>query len=57
MQNFAWCAKFMFSLALQHLVSQGLQNFAQGVKFLLFSLALYPAAGAPLGISHAMRNC
>ena len=31
--------------------------FALPYLFLLFSLALYPAAGAPLGISHAMRNC
>ena len=56
MRDFAWCAKFIYGLALQHLVSQGLRNFAQGAKFNFLSSALCPAAFTPFGISHAMRK-
>ena len=62
--DFAWCVKFIFGLALQHLVSQGLRNFTQGAKFNFLSAALYPTACTPFGILHvmrkfriAMRNC
>ena len=37
--------------------SQGLQDFAQVMKFIFLSLGLCPAAGAPFAFCIAMRNC
>ena len=54
--DFAWCAEFIFGLVLQHLVSQGVRNFAQDAKFIFLNLALRSATCSPLDISHAMRN-